>query len=305
MDLSIVTTMYRSASYLQEFYRRATASAEKISHDYEIIFVNDGSPDNSLDVAISIFEKDEKTRIVDLSRNFGHHKAMMTGLAQAKGERVFLIDCDLEEAPEWLGEFSSLMSKSDADVVYGVQKSRKGNLFERVSGNLFYTVFDLLSNVAVPRNVVTARLMSRRYVQSLIEHKDREVFLLGLWAITGFKQVPVVVEKTWRGDTSYTLRHKVSLLINCITSFSNRPLIYMFYLGCAILFLSVISAFYLIIRRIFFGVMLSGWPSLIVSVWLLGGLMICCLGVIGIYLSKIFSETKQRPYTVVRQIYGR
>ena len=305
MDLSIVATMYRSAAYLCEFHDRASAAAKALTQDYEIILVNDGSPDDALNVALTLFEKDEKTRIIDLSRNFGHHKAIMTGLAHSRGERVFLLDCDLEEAPEWLGHFCGVMKESGADVVYGVQKTRKGSLFERASGSLFYTLFDFLSSVPVPRNVVTARLMSRRYVQSLVEHKDREVFLLGLWTITGFKQVPVTVEKGWKGNSSYSLSHKVAVLVNCITSFSNKPLIYIFYLGCAILLLSGISASYLVIRRLFFGVMLSGWPSLIISVWLLGGLMIFSLGILGIYLSKIFSETKDRPYTIIRRLYER
>jgi putative glycosyltransferase len=305
MDLSIVTTLYYSAPYLDEFYARICATAEKITDDYEIILVNDGSPDNSLEIVLSLYERDKRVRVIDLSRNFGHHKAIMTGLAHAKGALVFLLDCDLEEEPELLGEFYDELKSTDADVVYGVQRVRKGDFFERVSGNIFFGLFNLLSSYPVPKNLITARLMSKRYVASLVEHKDREVFLAGLWAITGFKQVPVVVRKHDKGSTTYNFGRKISNLVNAITSSSSRPLVLIFYLGCVISFLSGLSALYLIVRRVFFGALLAGWPSLIVSVWLLGGLTIFCLGIIGMYLSKIFMETKQRPYTIIRQIYER
>ena len=157
----------------------------------------------------------------------------------------------------------------------------------------------------MPANVLTARLMTRSYVTQLIEHKDREVFLLGLWAITGFQQIPLKVPKHSRNPSTYNLRRRLSILVNAVTSFSNRPLVYVFYLGCIISFFAGIAALYLVVRRLFFGEYLAGWPSLIVSIWLLGGLTIFCLGILGVYLSKIFMETKPRPYTIIRRIYGR
>jgi putative glycosyltransferase len=305
MDLSIVTTLYCSAPYIEEFHTRVCAVAEKITSDYEIIFVNDGSPENSLDIAVSLYERDERVKVIDLSRNFGHHKAIMTGLAHARGKLVFLLDVDLEEEPELLEQFYQEFRRSGADVVYGVQQTRKGGFFERVSGNLFYTLFNRVSSYPVPPNCLAARLMSQRYVAALVEHKDREIFLAGLWAITGFKQIPLTVVKHHKGSSTYNLRRKVSTFVNSITSFSVKPLVFVFYMGCAISFVSSLAALYLIIQRIFFGVYLAGWPSLIVSVWLLGGLTIFCLGVIGIYLSKVFMEIKPRPYTVIRRIYDR
>ncbi|NIO19560.1 MAG: glycosyltransferase, partial [Candidatus Aenigmarchaeota archaeon] len=306
MDLSIVTTMYFSAPYVKEFYTRICATAEKITNDYEIILVNDGSPDDSLDIAVALYKKDPKVKVIDLSRNFGHHKAMMTGLMHAGGELVSLIDCDLEEEPELLERFyAEHKNNDDVDVVYGVQKARKGGFVEKISGNIFFWMFNLFSSYPVPANLVTARLMSKRYVDSLVKHKDREVFMAGLWAITGFKQVPLMVTKHDKGNSSYDLRKKISILVNSITSFSNKPLLLIFYLGSMILSISSLAALYLIIRRVFFGVLLAGWASLMVTIWLLGGLTIFCVGVIGIYLSRVFMETKERPYTIIRQIYER
>lgn len=306
MDLSIVTTMYCSSPYIREFYDRICATADKIVKSYEIILVNDGSPDDSINMAIALFNKDPKVRIVDLSRNFGHHKAMMTGLMHAKGEVVFLIDCDLEEGPELLEKFYEKYKKTDSvDVFYGVQQKRKGGFIERITGKIFFWIFNLLSTYPVPANLITARLMTRRYVDSLVQHKDREVFMAGLWAITGYNQVPVVVTKSDKGTSSYNLRKKISILVNSITSFSNKPLLFIFYLGSLIFFISTLAALYLIIRRALFGILLEGWPSLMVSIWLLGGLTIFCIGVIGVYLSRVFMETKERPYTIIRQIYER
>jgi putative glycosyltransferase len=305
MELSIITTLYNSAGFLPEFYTRASAAARQLTSDYELIFVNDGSPDESLEVALTFFESDEHVRVIDLSRNFGHHKAMMTGLEHSQGDLVLLIDCDLEEDPELLERLHAELCASRADVVYGVQPARKGSLFERASGAIYYSVVNSLSSPPLPRNLITLRLMTRRYVAALLRHREREVNIAGLWAITGFRQQPLTVVKHWRRSSSYNLPRKLSVLVDSITSFSNRPLVFIFYLGCFISAAAGLAAAYLIVRRLFFGVLLDGWPSLIVSVWLLGGITIFCLGIIGIYLSKIFVETKQRPYTIVRQCYER
>ncbi|HEV8136274.1 MAG TPA: glycosyltransferase family 2 protein [Pyrinomonadaceae bacterium] len=303
MMLSIVTTLYNSAPYLQEFHERVSAAASQLTPDFEIILVNDGSPDNSLHVALELYRKDPRLRIVDLSRNFGHHKAMMTGLIRARGDLVFLLDSDLEEEPELLRKFYEELKRTSVDVVFGVQEQRKGRLFERVSGALYFNVFNLFSTHPIPTNHITARLMTRAYVSALIRHQEREFVMSGLWALTGFQQVPLRVRKHHKTTSAYGLGRKISHLVNAITSFSSKPLVLIFYLGCFILLISSIAALDLIIRKLFLGTLLEGWASVIVSIWLLGGLTIFCLGVIGIYLSKVFIEVKHRPYTIVKQVF--
>jgi putative glycosyltransferase len=304
MKLSIVATLYQSAPYIAEFHQRATAAARKlVGDDYEIVLVNDGSPDNSLELAVQLTEHDAHVVVIDLSRNFGHHKAIMTGLEYAKGERIFLIDSDLEEEPEWLPEFDSDMNAEAADVIYGVQKVRKGNWFERWSGQWFYRFFNALTGLALPKNIVNARLMTRRYVDALLRHKEREVFIAGLWHITGFDQRSRVIKKHSSSETTYSFRKKMSQVVNAVTSFSNIPLVSIFYIGILISLFALTYLGYLVIHWLFFGKPLSGWTSLIFSIWLLSGFTISSIGVVGIYLSKIFSETKQRPYTIVRHIY--
>lgn len=306
MKLSIVATLYQSAPYIKEFYHRASAAAAQlVGNEYEITLVNDGSPDNSLDLAICLSQSDPHVIVIDLSRNFGHHKAMMTGLSYARGNHIFLIDSDLEEEPEWLLTFSQQMEQEQCDVVYGVQRQRKGDLFQRWSGQLFYYLFQVLTGLSLAENIVTARLMTRRYVDALLRHQERELMIAGLWFITGFDQRPQTIKKLSTSETTYTFRSKISLFVNSITSFSTAPLIGIFYTGIAISLLAAGYAAYLIVSWLFFVQPLSGWTSVMASIWLVGGLIILFVGIIGIYLSKIFLETKQRPYTIVRQVYGK
>jgi len=304
MKLSIVTTLYKSSPYIDEFYTRISKEAQKITQDYEIIFVDDGSPDDSLQKAVVLYEKDSKVKVIELSRNFGHHKAIMTGLKHAKGEFVFLIDSDLEEEPELLGNFwEELHKEKDLDVVYGVQESRKGGWFERWSGGLFWKFINFMSPIKIPSNMVTARLMTKEYNKSLIAYKESEIFIGGIWAHTGYKQKELKIKKGSRSETTYTLKRKLALFVNSVTSFSSKPLIYIFYIGLMTTLISTLFILKLVIDKLFFGLTFEGWTSLIVSVWFFGGLIILLLGIIGIYLSKIFIEVKQRPYTIVRKFY--
>jgi putative glycosyltransferase len=305
VTLSIVSSMYRSEAFLAEFYARCTAAATQLAgSSYEIILVNDGSPDRSLQIAIDLHDRDPHVRVIDLSRNFGHHKALMTGLAHARGDLVFLIDCDLEEDPAWLLTFHDTMRANAVDVVYGVQGRRKGDWFERVTGQIYFGLFNRMLTYPIQVNVVTARLMTARYVKALVSHRERELLLSGLWAITGFEQHPITIQKGSRPDSSYTTRMRLSMFANAITSFSNRPLIYIFQIGMAVMALSVVAAIVLLYMSLNGRIGVPGWASIMVSIWFLGGLIIFCVGVIGMYLAKIFIEIKQRPYTIVRAEYG-
>lgn len=305
MKLSIVSTLYQSAPYILEFHQRASGAARNlVGEAFEIVLVNDGSPDSSLDLAVELSKSNSHVIVVDLSRNFGHHKAMMTGLTHARGERVFLIDSDLEEEPEWLEVFYQQMMADESDVVFGVQDARKGGLFESSSGWLFYRLFRLLTNIAQPNNIVTARLMTRRYVDALVAHRERELNIGGLWVVTGFRQSKRTVRKHATSPTAYTLTRKVSHFVNAVTSFSSLPLVFTFYAGSVISLSAVFFIAYLIFRFFFISMPPDGYTSIIASVWLFSGLIIFFLGLQGIYISKIYSEVKQRPYTIVRNIYG-
>lgn len=306
LKLSIVTTLYRSENFIEEFLERITPEAEKIAGDhYEIVIVNDGSPDSSIDICKKIAQKNKNIKIVDLSRNFGHHKAMMTGLMNTKGDFVYLTDCDLEEPPEWLEDFYQQLKTDKVDVVFGVQEKRKGQFVERFSGYIFWSLLRFFTQLDLPDNIIVARIMSRKYVDALITHKEREVFLAGLWAITGFKQSSRTVQKGSRPETTYTFRKKLSQLINSITSFSNLPLIGIFFIGCIISFFAGVYSLFLVINWLSGTEPPSGYTSLMASVWLIGGILTASIGTVGLYIAKIFTEVKQRPYTIVKHIYSK
>ena len=248
-------------------------------------------------------EKDGRVRVVDLSRNFGHHLAMYVACEEARGERVFLIDSDLEESPEWLVDFSREMDSTGADVVYGVQEKRKGGLFEAVSGELFYTLFNLLSDQQITRNMVTARLMSARFLREMLKFQDREPFFFGLCVSAGFRQVPCRVKKASSSPTTYTFRKKMALAVNSVVSYSARPLVYISYFGLAVTLVAMLYVVWVVVRQLLYNVAPPGWASSVASIWLVGGLILMSLGVIGIYISKIYKETKHRPAVVVARRY--
>ena len=305
VELSVVTTMFHSSDFVTEFHRRSSEVLASLAVSYEIVFVNDGSPDNSLEKARALVEIDDHVRVIDLSRNFGHHRALMVGLEYARGNKVFLIDCDLEENPLALSEFYAEMKRTQADVVYGVQNTRNGNFVRRAGGALFWKFFNFISDVDVNPKVITSRLMTRRYVDALLGFREQELFLGGIFALTGFDQTPLTVKKEARSDTSYTIRKRFALLVNAITSFSSRPLILVFYIGLIISIASGTAAAVLFARKLFFSDYQIGWSSLIVSIWLIGGITIFCIGLIGIYLAKVFQEVKARPLSIVRALYER
>jgi putative glycosyltransferase len=301
--LSIVTTLFKSSKFIKEFHKRAAKVGSTFANnEYEIIFVNDGCPEESRELIIEIINQDQSTLLIDLSRNFGHHSAIMAGLGYARGDLIFLLDSDLEEQPEFFYSFHDVMLRNNCDVVYGVQEKRRGNLLEKFSGFVFYKVFNFFTKLSVVENLITARLMTKRYVAALLLYEERELTMAGLWQIVGFKQIPLFVNKQRLRKTTYTFTSKIILFINAITSFSNKPLIIIFYTGILIFISALILNVSLVIQWIYFNKPLMGWTSIIASIWLIGGMLISFIGVIGIYIAKIYSETKMRPRVIIRDI---
>src|SRR5262249_27271019 len=176
-------------------------------------------------LAIDIHRRDPRVKVIDLSRNFGHHRALMTGFAYASGKLIYITDADLEEPMDFLAVCYDRIGQGDCDVVYGYQEHRKGRLFERLTGGLFWWLFNVLSSTKLPRNLVTARLMTRRYVLSLLQYRETDPFIAGLWMLTGYVQVGCPIVKTSAGTSSYSFRKRLSQTITSITSFSGRPLL--------------------------------------------------------------------------------
>ncbi len=307
MKLSIVTTLFRSEAFLGEFCRRITAGAQALAgDDYEIVMVDDGSPDKSLAAALTLQQADPHIRVVELARNFGHHQAIFAGLKHARGELVFLMDCDLEEQPEWLALFAAKMTESGADVVFGVQAERAGSGPSKHLGALFWHAINWHSSVRIPTNPMTCRLMKRNYVDALLSVEDHVLFLAGTLAWTGFVQQPLPLIKVPRPrrHSSYNLPRKLLQVVDSFSSFSIAPLIWIFLFGVLVWVGSLVYGGYVIFERIINPEDIqTGFATLAASIWFLGGSIILVLGVIGLYVSKLFQEVKRRPLYIVRKFH--
>ncbi len=300
--------MYNSEPFLMEFYSRIKSTVEKITDQYEIIFVDDGSPDRSSELIRKLIRNDSHIILTQLSRNFSHHRAIMTGLQQTKGDFIFLIDCDLEEDPELLLLFWNLMNENNKnnsekiDLIYGVQDKRKGGWFERISGNLFFKLLNFFSDLPITPNPFLTRLMTRRFLNSLLQFREQALSYIHIDTMNGYERIGVTLKKKYKEKSSYTLSKKMKIAIHFIIAASAKPLVYIFYLGTLITLFSIIMIIYLILRKIIFGITLTGWTSVIASIWFFGGLLIFCIGIVALYISVIFLETKNRPYSIIKDI---
>ena len=305
--LSVVTMVYKSLPFLEEFLAQASDAARKYCGDdyYELIFVIDGSPDDSLAFLRARQARDEHIAIVDLSRNFGHHQAAWCGLHVARGERVFIIDCDLEVTPNVLEAFAERMQATGADVVYGYQEKRSGAAARKTLGDLFWRIFNLLSPTAVPRNICTERLMSRRYVDALLTMGDRNLFLAGMYFWVGFEQVGVPLQRKLReGRTSYNFFRRAQLMVRAISAFSSMPLQASFWIGLVIALTCTVYGSTLVIRKLLHPeAVLSGFTTLSLLISMSAGMIMMSLGVIGLYVSRIYNQTQQRPVYLIRSLY--
>lgn len=301
--VSIVTSLYRSAPYIQEFHARHLKSLQKLAVDFEFVFVNDGSPDDSETIVRHLISQYPDIVLVSLTRNYGQHAGMFAGLSQATGNYIYTTDCDLEEPPENIETLYRLI-KSDpvSDVYYCVLKSRSGDLFRNFCGKLFYLLLDALSDVKIPHNQAWQRIMTRRYVRALLQYSETESLPAGLMALAGFTQSPVEIDKHFKGTSSYTPGKRLKLAINSITSFSSKPLILVGLAGFVITACAFVLLSATFVRKLAIANYQAGWVSLIGSIWFIGGLILSSVGIVGVYLAKIFNQVKNRPLFIVREI---
>ncbi len=303
--LSIVSTMYRSRPFLETFIDECIAAAEQASSgSWELVLVNDGSPDDSLAYALQRRAAEPRIVVVDLSRNFGHHPAMQAGLRLARGELVFLIDCDMEVRPGVLAAFLQKQRSAQADLVYGYQEARKGGWFEQWSGALFWRGLNAMSTVPIPENMLTERLLTRRFLDALLRLGDFHVFLGGMMSWTGFVQLGMPLVKAQRpGRSSYTVWHRLGLMATAISSFSSRPLTWLFHLGLLVTALSFGYVLVLIFRKLVFNDALLGFTSMMALVALSLGITTMALGLVGIYLGRVYDQVQGRPPFIVRDVH--
>lgn len=304
-SLSIVIPCFNEEEVLPELYRRVKAAAASAGCPYEIILVDDGSRDRTWEMLVQYQNQDTRIKAVRLSRNYGHQVAMTCGVDQAQGQVVLIMDADLQDPPELLGEMLKKWAEG-YDVVYGKRVQRKGeSIFKRGFAFIFYRVFKRLTGFELPSDTGDFRLMDRRAAEAFRALREKHRFIRGMVSWVGYNQTPVFYERPERfaGKTKYPFKKSFFLAIDAITSFSYAPLRMASYLGVMISGLAF--AYILVVLGLkFAGRNLPGYTSIMAALLLLGGVQLIVLGIIGEYVGRIFEQGQQRPLYLIDQIRG-
>lgn len=306
IEISVVVPVYNEQENLDYLFQRLLGVLQNLGLTYEIICINDGSRDDTLKGLLDYHHRYPEIKIVNLSRNFGKEIALSAGLDYTQGEVVVIIDADLQDPPELIGELL-VKWREGYDVVYATRRSRAGETWlKRFTAFAFYRVLNLISEVTIPDNTGDFRLLDRRVVEALRQIPERNRFMKGLFSWVGYKQTAVVFDRPprYRGSSSWNYWKLWNFALEGLTSFSFMPLKIWSYVGLAIALPAVFYATYLILRTLIFGIDVPGYASLMVAVLFLGGIQLVTLGVIGEYLGRIYQEVKGRPLYFVRDVYG-
>jgi len=305
-SISVVSPVYRGAGCIGELCARLEKTLEKICESYEIILVNDASPDNSWEIIEQLAKKNPGVRGIDLSRNFGQHYAITAGVDNAKGDWVVVMDCDLQDIPEEIVRLYAKAIESDYDTVFGRRVIRKDGFLKRFASRLFYKIFGYFSGTKFDPTVANFSISKRKVVESFKELREQNRSFPYFIDWLGFKKGFVNVKHGDGNDrkSSYTLKKLIKFAFDNIVAYSNKPLWLSIWFGLLISAIAVFYALYLVYRYLHHGITVEGWTSVMVSVWLLGGLIFANLGVLGLYIGKIFNEAKNRPLYVIKTKVG-
>jgi glycosyltransferase involved in cell wall biosynthesis len=305
--LSIVVPCFNEKACLPELHRRLTAAAQKsVGGDYELVLVNDGSRDESWSVMQRLAREDPHVLAVNLSRNHGHQLALTAGLDLCRGDAILIIDADLQDPPELLSDMLAVMKSEDADVVFGVRRSRAGETaFKRATAHGFYRLLSRATEVDIPLDAGDFRLMSRRALDALLAMPEQARFIRGMVAWIGFKQVPFAYDREHRfaGTTKYPLRKMMRFAFDALTGFSSAPLKLASHAGLALSFGSLLILAYILYAWLA-GRSIQGWTSLMLVVVLLGAVQMFVLALMGEYIGRLYNEAKGRPLYIVQEVAG-
>ena len=300
--LSVVVPAYNEEAALPQFHSRLSAVLAKISAPSEVIYVNDGSSDGTLDALNQLKKNDERVAILDLSRNFGKEIALTAGLDHASGDAVVVIDADLQDPPELIPEFIRYY-REGFDVVYAQRVVREGeSAMKKATAYAFYRLMQRMSKVEIPEDTGDFRLLSRRAVNSLKRLREQHRFMKGLFAWIGYPQkaVPYQREPRAAGQTKWSYWRLWNFALEGITSFSTTPLKFATYIGLLTSLAAFVFAAVIVYKTLAFGEPVRGYPSLMVVILFLGGVQLFTIGIIGEYLGRMFNETKRRPLYIVK-----
>jgi dolichol-phosphate mannosyltransferase len=306
IQYSIIVPVYNEELVIQVSYERLTKVMKEANESYELIFVNDGSKDNTIKLIEAIAEKDHQVKVINFSRNFGHQPAITAGMQYAIGKAIVVIDADLQDPPEVILKMIEKW-KEGFDIVYGKRLERKGEtFFKKVTAKSFYRTLDYLTDVQIPVDVGDFRLIDRKVCDALNSLPERDRYVRGLVSWVGFKQTAVefVREERFAGETKYPLKKMIKFAMDGITSFSYKPLKLATYLGVTVSGGAFIYLIYVICQKLFTDSTVEGWASLIGINLLFNGIILIMLGIIGEYIGRIYNEAKGRPLYIVSELKG-
>ncbi|NLA23802.1 MAG: glycosyltransferase family 2 protein [Bacteroidales bacterium] len=303
-ELSVILPVFNEENNLNTLYEEIISCIKKLNiNSYDLIFVNDGSFDESLNIIKELAKKDSNVKYIDLSRNFGHQIAISAGLEAAKGKRVVFMDADLQDPPHLIEDLYTKMDEG-YDVVYAKRKSRKGeSFFKKITAKWFYRILSKLTKHNIPLDTGDFRIINRKVLNILKNMPEQQKFLRGQIAWMGFKQTSVSFERDKRseGKSGYSFKKMWRFAIDGITSFSDFPLKFATLLGFVFSIVSFLLIIWALYKRFVVQEFVQGWTSLILSILFIGGIQLISLGIIGEYISRIASNVKNRPLYIINE----
>lgn len=304
MKLSLVIPLYNEEENISKLYDRCSKALSSWLPDYEIICVNDGSSDNTLALLKQIHDKDSRWKIVSLSRNFGHQPAFLCGLQRATGQFVAMIDGDLQDPPELLQNFYAEMLNKNVDVVYGVRRKRKESWIKKGMYSLYYLILRRMAAIDIPLDSGDFCLMKKDVVDNIVQLKEQSLFLRGLRSWVGFSQTGFEYERDARqgGEPKYTFKKLLTLAYNGIFSFSQLPVKVLTTLGFWVIIVAVLYSLYALYIKITTPDVPQGFTTLAIAIFLLGGIQLLALGILGEYVVRIYDETRKRPHFIEDEV---
>lgn len=299
--ISVVIPVYNEESTISELCERLEQVLSNLNEDYEVIFIDDGSKDRTTEALRLMSHKNKRIKVIFLSRNFGQHISIAAGLSHATGEILILMDADLQDIPE---EIPKLLSKFSEgyDIVYGMRTNRADSFLKKINAELFFLFFEKLTGYKLPQGISTFRVMSRRFVDAFNMMPEHSRFTAGIMAWIGFPYTTVPIEHSDRktGKSKYSFLKLFKLSLDAIFSFSDYPLKLASNVGLFLSFSSIVIGLYMILRKLTTGFIITGYASLIVSLFFLAGLQFFFMGIIGEYIARIFKDVQKRPLYIIK-----
>ena len=303
--ISVIVPMYYEEKVAEECYKRLTACLQKLTdYTYEIIIIDDGSKDKTLEILENIASKDDKVKVISFSRNFGHQAAVTAGLKHVSGDAIIIIDADLQDPPELIPQMIQLWKQGN-EIIYAKRKKRKGESpFKLLSAKLFYQILNALSDTEIPKDTGDFRLVDRKVVDTINNMPEHNKFLRGLFSWVGYKQIPFEYEREERfaGKTKYPLRKMLKLASDGIISFSTKPLKLVGLLGFISIVISILILIYALLSYFLkLNQLSAGWTSLMVAITFFAGVQLLSIWIMSEYIGRIYDETKQRPQFIINK----